>query len=119
MELSEVSTSELLDELESRETYTYFPLNISGAEDAFDYALETLGSNKILRRMDDDDIIEYMEDFMDKTVVDCRTREVSLFDSHIPNLDFRRDDCVEILEHIVNRDGWDKVYAILEPYKVM
>lgn len=91
MELSEVSTIELLDELESREeSRICFTDDADGAREAIEFVTEKLG------------------------------KEVTLLIEHpTNNCNFRRPDALEIMEHIVNRDGWDKVYAILEPYKVM
>lgn len=112
-----------LEQQPSTHGYVAFPESPSGYKDMVKWAYQYLTVRQVLDIIDDEtEIAQYLlgcgweyvekyppalEDFY------LRCEDVST----INNCNFRRSDALELIEQIVKRDGWDKVYAALEPHK--
>lgn len=98
-----------------------FPDSPNGYKDMIYWAYQYLTARQILDIIDDEtEIAEYLRgegwDYVEKdepTFDELKWEDIST----VNNCNFRRSDSLELIEQIVKRDGWDKVYAILEPYK--
>lgn len=105
----------------SEHGYVSFPDDAAGYKDMVEWAYQWLSVEKILDIIDDeteiaqyligrgwDNVEKYSQSFGRLNVNDI---------SPIDNCNWRRSDAIDLIEQIVIRDGWDKVYAILEPHK--
>jgi len=111
-------------ELETQLTehgHVAFPESPNGYKEMVKWVYQYLDVDDILDIVDDEtEIAQYLLD----NGWDYVERDTPTFDelkwedmSTINNCNFRRPDALELIKQIVQRDGWDKVYAILEPYK--
>lgn len=124
--LDDYSTNELIDYLNT-EGHEVFPQSINGAVDAIKFALsQQVEITKILDHIDERDIAKYMRDECDYFVIrdsDDISEQlpghivISAFDGAGAN--FYKSECVKLFTDLSEKYGFDFVYALLEPHKVL
>lgn len=118
------SKNQLPVELEqqlSTHGHVAFPESPNGYKDMVKWAYQYLTVRQVLDIIDDEtEIAQYLLDcgweYVEKyapSFDELKWEDISSVD----NCNFRRSDALELIEQIVKRDGWDKVYAALEPHK--
>lgn len=108
MAISEFSIDDLVAEIQARK-FSVFKNTKSGAKEMMGTAFEYLTDDEMLSSFDEEQIKDYLED--DGYYV------IDKDDKSSPN--FFKRECIELFKDLSNRKGFDFVYALLEPHKLV
>jgi len=95
-------------------------------DEIVEYLKKTYKLNKILDEFDNDDLKDHIiddyfiaedEEEAAKILIDSGNVDLPLINAGNNLPDFRKEDSFSLIENIVNREGWNYLYDLLEPQK--
>ena len=108
------SDDDLITELVDR-GYKVFAETSVDRRRAVDFASETLTTDEILDRLDSGDIFDYAFKHVDPDDV-----IVSDFLPHSKSgSNIYKSDVIKLIQELAAKNGWDFVYALVEPHKII
>jgi len=111
---------DIFDNFEKEDVLDYI-----GTSEIIDFLLKENSVNELLYHFDESDLVEYLSD--SKFITDDTDEAIEILrdSGDLPKNEFdfgdngnRKGDAVELIQRIVEREGWNKLYAILEGQKV-
>jgi hypothetical protein len=119
--ISSYSNQELIDELSDRGFHIVTP-DRSGARDILGFVIDKLHADEILTEIHEDDIVDYLKDaeyaVVHKNNVDFKTELFALcIADNGSNL--YKSECIDLFIDLLEKNGADFVYALLEPHKML
>lgn len=120
--ISSYSNQELIDELTMNRGFLVITPDISGARNILNFVVDKLYVDEILTEIDEDDIVDYLKDaeyvVVHKNNVDFKTE---LFALNITDngSNLYKSDCIDLFVDLLEKNGADFVYALLEPHKTL
>lgn len=110
---------QILDIVLDEEQFRYFANSKSGATNAIDWVLDTLDYSDVLENMNTIDIVEYLG-YNSNLLIFASEKELKEeFPDRFENIieyggSLYRKECLELIEKLASRHGWDYVYKKLE-----
>lgn len=122
--LGDYSTDDIIDylfERELRREILESYLDKYAVDDIVEVLKAQYRTEDILEELDEDKIVDYLSN--DYFIADNEKKAVELledggyldipFSNNKNILNFRKSDCIELLEKITSKDGWNNIYDIL------
>lgn len=119
--ISSYSNQELIDELTINRGFHVVAPTVEGARSIMDFVFAKLNCDEILEEIHEDDIAEFMSDDFIVIPKSSRIAEVSWDLLHVPNngSNFYKFECINLFAELLEKNGADFVYALLEPHKTL
>ena len=114
-DIKSFSDDELINELEIHRDYRVFNDTAPSCKKAVDFASETLTTEQILDRLDEYDIYDYAVKHVNPDDVDVEDFLVPSKSG--PNI--YKTDAIKLILELAAENGWDFVYALVEPHKIV
>lgn len=126
--LDDFSDDQIIDYLKSS-GYEVFPDSINGAKDALSFVMSSaLTYDQILDRFSKQDLADYMNDtthymvFSDESDVIDELRNRGYFvvtKNDGIGSNFYRSECINLLQKLIEKNGYDFIYRLIEPFKIL
>lgn len=121
--LNQYSNEELIDELSINRGFYVVTPDQKGAADILDFVVDTLHYTEILPEISDNCIVNYLKDsdyiVIDKDDYDFETELLSSLGIEDNGGNLYKSDCIALFLDLINKNGADFVYALLEPHKTL
>lgn len=121
--ISSYSNEELIDELSINRGFYVVTPDQKGAADILDFVVNKLHYTRILSEMFDEDIANYLKDsdyiVIDKDDYDFETELLLPLVIKDNGSNLYKSDCIALFLDLINKNGADFVYALLEPHKTL
>lgn len=113
---------ELVQELSENRGFLVVTPDRSGARDIVNFVVDKLYADEILTKINEDAIVDYLKDagyvVVNKDDVDFKTElfALSIADN---GSNLYKAECIDLFVDLLEKNGADFVYALLEPHKTL
>lgn len=116
--ISSYSNQELIDELSINRGFLVVTPDQTGARDILGFIIDYLYPDEILKEMCRDDVVDYLKDInyvvIHDSDVDFKISALNIMDS---GSNLYKTECIDLFVELLEKNGADFVYALLEPHK--